>query len=88
MDLKWHESGSMEEPILVDDTASDEITIVRRNVHTVEVENMDGTKTTMYKYDEAFPTKLEYQLYKINLDNIEAHTNLELAVAEAVEAML
>jgi len=89
MDLKWHVSRSTVEPELVDETSSDNLVLVRRNVHTIVVKDkMDDTETTLFEYDEAFPTKTEYELYKIYQENIEAHTNLELAVAEAVEAMM
>ena len=89
MDLKWHVSRSTEEPVLVDESSSDRVTIIRRNVHTVVVKNeMDDTETTLFEYDEAFPTKTEYALWLVYQENAEAHTNLELAVAEAVEAML
>jgi len=88
MDLKWYTGRSEVEPVLVDEEASDKVTIVRKDVHQVEVDNMDGSKSTLYEYSEAMPTKSEYALYLLSLENMEAHTQIELAVAEAVEALL
>lgn len=88
MDLKWHVSRSTEEPALVDDTASDKLVIVRKNVHTVTVKNdMDDTETTLFEYDEAFPTKAEYMLWLVYQENAAVHTDLEVALAEIAEAM-
>ena len=89
MDLKWHVSRSTVEPALVDENASREVTIVRRNVHTVTVKNeMDDTETTLFEYEEAMPTKAEYALWQVYQENVAFHTDLEVALAEIAEAMV
>lgn len=64
-----------------DTTSSEVVVYQRRNIHTVEEENMDGAKVTLWEYDERELTKDEFM--KVSLQNaMSAIANIEDVLCE------
>lgn len=71
-----------EKPAEFDETSSSSVVYQRRNVHTIEVENQDGTKVTLWEYEERTLTPSEANLEK---NNIELKEKLEAQSAKLSE---
>ena len=81
MDWKTVQGSQPSKPEEFDVTSSDTVVYQRRNVHTVEVENEDGSKTTLWEYDERELTKDEYT--RLSLQNaLSAIANIEDALCD------
>ena len=63
MILNWHKSESGVHPELVDNTSSQYITYLRKNVVEKQVTDETGETYTMFEYDEAKLTKEQYAEY-------------------------
>ena len=63
-----------EKPAEFDETSSSSVVYQRRNIHRIEVENHDGTKVTLWEYEERTLTPSEANLEK---NNIELKEKLE-----------
>ena len=76
-------NGSQEEkPAEFDETSRSSVVYQRRNVHTIEVENHDGTKVALWEYEERTLTPSEANLEK---NNIELKEKLEAQSAKLSE---
>ena len=76
-------NGSQEEkPAEFDETSSSSVVYQRRNVHTIEVENQNGTKVTLWEYEERTLTPSEANLEK---NNIELKEKLEAQATQLNE---
>lgn len=73
--LTYRKSSSMIKPEEVDDTSSQFVTYLHRNVE----EKTDERGKTYYEYEEAKLTKMEYLQYQID----QTYINSEYAVALA-----
>ncbi len=71
--------SQVEKPSEFDETSSSSVVYQRRNIGTTEVENQDGTKVTLWEYEERTLTPSEANLEK---NNIELKNKLE---AQAVQ---
>ena len=71
-----------EKPSEFDETSSSSVVYQRRNVHTIEVENQDGTKVTLWEYEERTLTPSEANLEK---NNIELKEKLEAQATQLSE---
>ena len=81
MDWKTVQGSQPTKPEEFDTTSSEVVVYQRRNVHTVEVEDMEGTKTTLWEYDERELTKDEFM--KLSLQNaLSAIANIEDALCD------
>ena len=72
MKMNYVKSESTIKPELIDTTSSKTTVYIRKNI--IEKERMDketGDSTTYYEYDEAKPTKEEYQEYLKELEIID-----------------
>ena len=76
-------NGSQEEkPAEFDETSSSSVVYQRRNIHRIEVENHDGTKVTLWEYEERTLTPSEANLEK---NNIELKEKLEAQATQLSE---
>ena len=81
MDWKTVQGSQPTKPEEFDTTSSEVVVYQRRNVHIVEVEDMEGTKTTLWEYDERELTKDEFM--KLSLQNaLSAIANIEDALCD------
>lgn len=81
MDWKTVQGSQPTKPEEFDTTSSEVVVYQRRNVHTVEVEDMEGAKTTLWEYDERELTKDEFM--KLSLQNaLSAIANIEDALCD------
>ena len=71
-----------EKPSEFDETSSSSVVYQRRNIHTIEVENHDGTKVTLWEYEERTLTPSEANLEK---NNIELKEKLEAQATQLSE---
>lgn len=85
MTITFYKSESGVAPELLDTTSSAYYTYIRKNVQEVEKEDPDGTKRTMFEYDEAKLTKAEYALYRVSEAAGEDNTAAQEAIAELAE---
>jgi hypothetical protein len=53
----------MERPQEVDITSSKIVNYVRKNIHTIQIESMDG-QATAYEYDELAVNKGQWTIYQ------------------------
>lgn len=81
-DWKKVNGSQAEKPSEFDETSSSSVIYQRRNVHTIEVENQDGTKVTLWEYEERTLTPSEANLEK---NNIELKAKLEDQTAKLNE---
>lgn len=81
-DWKKVNGSQAEKPAEFDETSSSSVVYQRRNVHTIEVENQDGTKVTLWEYEERTLTPSEANLEK---NNIELKEKLEIQAATLSE---
>ncbi len=85
MTIEFYTAESAVSPALVDSTSSQTCTYVRQNVQEVEREDQDGSKYTVFVYEEAKLTKEEYAIYLVDQTNGDANTQAQLAIAELAE---
>jgi hypothetical protein len=85
MTIEYYTAESNVSPSLVDSTSSQKYTYLRQNVQEVEREDPDGSKYTVYVYEEAKLTKEEYTIYLVDQTSGEANTQAQLAIAELAE---
>ena len=71
-----------ESPAEFDETSSSSVVSQRRNIHRIEVENHDGTKVTLWEYEERTLTPSEANLEK---NNIELKEKLEAQATQLNE---
>ena len=81
-DWKKVNGSQPEKPSEFDETSSSSVVYQRRNISTVEVENQDGTKVTLWEYEERTLTPSEANLEK---NNIELKAKLEAQAAQLDE---
>ena len=62
--MNWKTVQSTARPLSVDTTSSKTVNYVRRNVHTVQVPDMDGSERTVFEYEELAVTKEAWPLYE------------------------
>ena len=74
--------SQIEKPAEFDETSSSSVVYQRRNIHTIEVENHDGTKVTLWEYEERTLTPSEANLEK---NNIELKEKLEAQATQLSE---
>ncbi len=65
MDIQWKQAESMEQPLKIDETLSANGVYLRKNIQTVPFTDSDGNEQVKYTYLEAFLTKEEYSMYKL-----------------------
>lgn len=89
-DWKTVQGSWPEKPLAFDTTLSGTTVYQRRNVHQVEVENGDGSKTTLWEYEERELTREEYTqvLLEKHAETEDEITNLQLALAAMFEGGL
>lgn len=85
MILEYYTAQSDVTPALVDTTSSQKYNYIRRNIKEVEKEDPDGSKYTIYEYEEAKLTKVDYAIYLVDQTSGEANTQAQLAIAELAE---
>ena len=56
--------SQLEKPSEFDTTASPTTVYQRKNIQRIEIENMDGTKSELWEYDERKMTREEYAEYE------------------------
>lgn len=61
--MTWKTAQSMERPQERDTTSSKAVNYVRRNIHTVQMEDLDGQTVTMYEYEELTVSKDSWLMY-------------------------
>lgn len=69
MELKFRPSESTKSPVEVDTNSSKKYVYLRKNIHTEEKVNEDGSTTMMFKYDEAYIDKDVY--YRDLVDRLQ-----------------
>ena len=74
--------SQVEKPAEFDETSSSSVVYQRRNIHRIEVENHDGTKVTLWEYEERTLTPSEANLEK---NNIELKEKLEAQATQLSE---
>lgn len=66
MTLNWKQSESMERPAEVDETSSNFVVYLRKDITEVEVPETDTEPAhKKYVYQEAILTKAEYERYQL-----------------------
>lgn len=61
--MNWKSVQSMERPQEKDTTSSKTVNYVRRNTHTIQVEDMDEQEVTVYEYEELVVSKDAWLMY-------------------------
>ena len=61
--MNWKSVQSMERPQEKDTTSSKAVNYVRRNTHTIQVEDMDEQEVTVYEYEELVVSKDAWLMY-------------------------
>lgn len=61
--MNWKSVQSMERPQEKDTTSSKTVNYVRRNIHTIQVEDMDEQEVTVYEYEELVVSKDAWLMY-------------------------
>lgn len=85
MTIEYYTAESNISPELVDSTSSRKYTYIRQNVQKVEREDHDGSKYTVYVYEEAKLTKEEYAIYLVAQTNDDTSVQIQLAIADLAE---
>lgn len=85
MTLEYYKSESSVTPELIDTTSSKKYTYLRKDVKEVEKEDPDGSKYTIFEYDECKLTKEDYALYMVEQTTGDAYTQAQLAIADLAE---
>lgn len=61
--MNWITAQSTERPQEKDTTSSKTVNYVRRNTHTIQVEDMDEQEVTVYEYEELVVSKDAWLMY-------------------------
>lgn len=61
--MDWKTVQSTIRPADVDTTSSKAVSYARRNIHTVQIPDMDGTDRTVYEYEELAVPKESWWMY-------------------------
>ncbi len=69
--MNWKTVQSTARPVDVDTTSSKVVNYVRKNIHMVQVEDMDGQERTVYEYDELEVNKDAWTMY-LQLEQAQA----------------
>ena len=69
--MNWITVQSTNRPQEISTNASKAVNYVRRNIHTVQVPDMDGTERTVWEYEEMTVTKEAWPLY-LQLEQAQA----------------
>ena len=69
--MNWKTVQSTQRPADIDTTSSKAVNYVRRNIHTVEVPDMQDSTRTVYEYEEMTVTKEAWPLY-LQLEQAQA----------------
>lgn len=69
--MNWKTVQSTARPLDQDTTSSKIVNYVRRNIHMVQVEDMDGQERTVYEYDELTVNKGSWAMY-LQLEQAQA----------------
>lgn len=72
--MEWYKAQSATKPEETDTTSSRYYNYARRNIEEGSVEGSDGTKTTVYNYEEARIPKESWGLY---LDLIQQRADID-----------
>ena len=85
----WKKAASAEIPAELDTTSSKTVNYVRKNITEVEREQPDGSKMTMYEYDELAVKKEDWELFMAVSESavrIEEHERALAGVSETTVA--
>lgn len=69
--MNWKTVQSTERPLEIDTTSSRLVNYVRKNIHTVQIPDMDGSERTVFEYDELEVNKESWPLY-LQLEQAQA----------------
>ena len=83
--MNWKKAESAERPAELDTTSSKKVNYVRKNITEVEREQSDGSKMTMYEYDELEVPKTDWLLFNELSESATRITDVEDAVIELAE---
>ena len=83
--MNWKKAESAERPAELDTTSSKTVNYVRKNITEVEREQPDGSKMTMYEYDELEVPKADWLLFNEMSESATRITDVEDAVIELAE---
>lgn len=78
----WKKAESVERPAELDTTSSKTINYVRKNITEVEREQPDGSKMTMYEYDELEVPKADWLLFNELSESATRISDAEDAIIE------
>jgi len=78
----WKKAESAERPVELDTTSSKTVNYVRKNITEVEREQPDGSKMTMYEYDELAVLKADWELFETVSDTATRISDAEDAIIE------
>ena len=88
MNMTFYPSESTKLPLEVDDKSSENFVFIRQNIREVEVEDhSSGGKFTMYRYEEAKITRIEYQQHQMSVLKKE-NDSLKAQLAEQADALV
>ncbi len=83
--MNWKKTESAERPAELDTTSSKTVNYVRKNIAEAEREQPDGSKMTMYEYDELEVPKADWLLFNELSESATRITDVEDAVIELAE---
>ena len=69
--MNWKTVQSTARPLEIDTTSSRLVNYVRKNIHTVQIPDMDGSERTVFEYDELEVNKESWPLY-LQLEQAQA----------------
>ena len=69
--MNWKTVQSTARPLDQDTTSSKTVNYARRNIHMVQVEDMDGQERTVYEYEELTVAKESWEMY-LQLEQAQA----------------
>lgn len=81
----WKKAESAERPAELDTTSSKTVNYVRKNIAEAEREQPDGSKMTMYEYDELAVSKADWLLFNELSESTTRISDVEDAVIELAE---
>lgn len=81
----WKKAESAERPAELDTKSSKTVNYVRKNITEVEREQPDGSKMTMYEYDELAVPKADWLLFNELSESTTRISDVEDAVIELAE---
>ena len=83
--MNWKKTESAVRPSELDAASSKTVNYVRKNITEVEREQPDGSKMTMYEYDELEVPKTDWLLFNELSESATRITDIEDAVIELAE---